>query len=75
KTPLIISVQKGLAGATRLFLGLNVDKDAQDSFGRTALHHAVETENEAIVKLLVEQGARNGIRDSNDMTALELAVK
>jgi hypothetical protein len=42
KTPLIISAQKRLAGATRLFLELNMDKDAKDNSGRTALHYAAE---------------------------------
>ncbi|KAF8535276.1 hypothetical protein BDD12DRAFT_893473 [Trichophaea hybrida] len=75
KTPLIISAQKGLAGATRLFLGLDMDKDAKDNSGRTALHHAAENGWEAIVTLLVEQKANKSIRDNCDETALHLAVK
>lgn len=75
KTPLMISVQKGLPGATGLILGLNVDKDAKDNSGRTALHYAVEKEDEVIVKLLVEQGATSRIPDCNNVTALELSLK
>ncbi|KAF8248602.1 hypothetical protein K440DRAFT_599937, partial [Wilcoxina mikolae CBS 423.85] len=75
KTHLIISAQKGLAGATRIFLNLNVDKDAKDNSGWTALHHAVENESEAVVRLLVEQGANTRIRDNCQETALHIAVK
>ncbi|KAF8534889.1 hypothetical protein BDD12DRAFT_894788 [Trichophaea hybrida] len=55
KTPLIISAQKGLTKATRLLLDLNVDKDAKDNSGRTALHYAVENGSEAVVQLLVQR--------------------
>ncbi|KAF8541818.1 ankyrin repeat-containing domain protein, partial [Trichophaea hybrida] len=65
KTPLIIAAQKGLAGATQLFLDLNVDKDAKDSSGRTALHHAVESGDEATVRLLVEKGAKQDMKDND----------
>ncbi|KAF8533656.1 hypothetical protein BDD12DRAFT_759822, partial [Trichophaea hybrida] len=75
KTPLMISVQKGLLGATRLILGLNIDKDAKDNSGRTALHYAVEREDEVIVKLLVEQGATSRIPDRNNVTALQLSLQ
>ncbi|KAF8540120.1 hypothetical protein BDD12DRAFT_792199 [Trichophaea hybrida] len=75
KTPLIISVQKGLAGATQLLLDLKVDKDTKDDSGRTALHYAVEHGDQAIVQLLVEQGADKRIRDNSEETALHIAVK
>jgi len=75
KTPLIIAAQKGLAGATRLFLDLDVDKDAKDNSGWTALHHAVENESEATVRLLVEQGAKKSITNNCMVTALQIAVK
>jgi hypothetical protein len=75
KTPLIISAQKGFVGATRLFLDLDVDKNAKDNSGWTALHHAVENGSEAVVRLLVEQGADKRIRDNCKETALHIAVK
>jgi len=75
KTPLIISAQKGLAGATRLLLDLDLDKDAKDNSGRTALHYAAENGGEAIVQLLVEQGANETIKDNYGETALHIAVK
>jgi len=75
KTHLIISAQKGLAGATRIFLNLNVDNNAKDNSGWTALHHAVENGSEVVVRLLVEQGADKRIRDNCKETALHIAVK
>jgi hypothetical protein len=75
KTPLIISVQKGLAVATQRLLDLHDDKDTKDDSGRTALHYAVENGDEAIVQLLVEQGADRRIRDNSEETALHIAVK
>ncbi|KAF8536605.1 hypothetical protein BDD12DRAFT_747910 [Trichophaea hybrida] len=75
KTPLIISVQKGLAGATQLLLDRHDDKDTKDDSGRTALHYAAENGDEAIVQLLVEQGAHERIWDNSEKTALHIAVK
>ncbi|KAF8533660.1 hypothetical protein BDD12DRAFT_913955 [Trichophaea hybrida] len=75
KTPLIISVQKGLVGATQLLLDLDDDKDTKDDSGRTALHYAAENGDEAIVQLLVEKGADKRIRDNSEETALHIAVK
>jgi len=74
KTPLIISAQKGLTAATRLLLDQNIDKDAKDNSGRTALHYAAENCNEDIVRLLVEQGAKRDISDNVRKVALELAI-
>jgi ankyrin repeat protein len=73
-TPLIVSVQKGLVGATQILLGQDLKKDTQDDFGRTALHYAAENGDEAIVQLLVEQGANKKIRDNSEETALHIAV-
>jgi len=74
KTPLIISAQKGLVAATRLFLAQNVDKDAKDNSGRTALHYSAENCDEAIVRLLVEHGAKRDILDNDRKVAIELAI-
>ena len=43
----------------------------KDNSGRTALHYAAENCDEAIVRLLVEQGAK---KDINDKHGLEAAV-
>jgi len=74
KTPLIISAQKRLTVATRVFLDQNVDKDAKDNSGRTALHYAAENCDEAIVRLLVEHEAKRDISDNVRKIALELAI-
>ncbi|KAF8540605.1 hypothetical protein BDD12DRAFT_980219 [Trichophaea hybrida] len=75
KTPLIISAQKGLAGATQLFLDHGIDKDAKDNSGWTALHHAAGNGWEAIVQLLMGQDANKRIRDNHRKTALHIAVE
>jgi hypothetical protein len=74
KTPLIISAQKRLVAAVRVLLGQNVDKDAKDINGRTALHYAAENCDEAIVRLTVEQGAKRDISDNAGKVPLEVAT-
>jgi hypothetical protein len=74
KTPLIISAQKGLPAATLLFLDQNVDVNATDNIGRTALHFAAQNTDEIIVRLLVDRGAKKGTQDGNGVFALELAI-
>ena len=77
KTPLIISAQKGLPAATQLFLNrldLNVDVNATDNIGRTALHYAAENSDEIIVGILIKSGAKKSIQDGNGLLAIELAV-
>jgi hypothetical protein len=75
KTPLIISAQKGLAGAMQLFIERNIDKDARDTSGRTALHHAAENGWEVIIRLLVQQKADTRIQDNDGKIALHMAVE
>jgi len=74
KTPLMISAQKRLLEATRLFLERPLDKDAQDNNGRTALHYAAENCDEAIVRLLVAKGASKDKQDKDQQKACEVAV-
>jgi len=74
KTPLMISAQKRLPDATRLLLERDLDRNAQDNKGRTALHYAAENCDEAIARLLVEKGASKRQRDNNGKKACEVAV-
>lgn len=73
--PLIITAQKGLVPATRLLLEQNVDINATDSSGRTALHHAALTLREEIISLLLEWGIDKSIKDNDGVTAQLLVVK
>jgi len=77
KTPLIISAQKGLPAATQLFLDhldQNVDVNATDNKGRTALHYAAQNSDEIIASLLIKRGANKHLQDGNGVLAVELAV-
>lgn len=49
--------------------------NARDDDGRTALMYAVESENLAVVKALVDKGADVNVRDNCGRTALMLAAQ
>ncbi|KAJ9654638.1 hypothetical protein H2201_008961, partial [Coniosporium apollinis] len=48
--------------------------DQRDSRGRTALHEAARSGNEAMVQLLLEKGADSNAKDKGGTTALHLAA-
>jgi len=50
-----------------------VDLNARDEFKYTALHLAADRGNVKIVKLLLEKGADQILKDPDNLTALELA--
>ncbi|KAG7450619.1 ankyrin [Guyanagaster necrorhizus] len=52
---------------------LELDLDAQDEYGYTALHLAADRGNTAIVKILLDQGANAALKDSDGFSASELA--
>lgn len=47
--------------------------NAQDTQGKTALHHAAERGEDGIVKLLIDSKAKVGIKDKGEKTPLGLA--
>ncbi|RDD44631.1 Transient receptor potential cation channel subfamily A member 1 [Trichoplax sp. H2] len=49
--------------------------NSQDTFGKTALHYAIETEASNIVTYLLESNCNLNIGDNNGVTALHTAVK
>lgn len=53
----------------------NIDLNAQDKRGKTALMYCVETDNEKGVHALCQAGARMDIRDNTGKTALQLAAE
>jgi len=51
----------------------SLDLDQKDEYGYTALHLACDRGNLAIVKLLLNRGANQTLKDPDELTALELA--
>ena len=45
----------------------------QDSYGNTALHHAVDSKDPAKLRFLLDNGADKNIRDNSRETALDEA--
>ena len=59
--------------AVRLVLALGADVDAVNRSGRTALHGAAHIRSDAIVRLLVDRGARVNVGDELGVTPLMIA--
>jgi serine/threonine-protein phosphatase 6 regulatory ankyrin repeat subunit B len=55
----------------KIFLDAGADPNLQDSFGRSALHYAQDSE---VIELLIENGANIDLRDSEGQTALHRAA-
>ena len=49
--------------------------NAKDESGRTPLHYAARANNDDVVSLLLENGARLDIDDKNNATAQQLAAE
>jgi len=75
RNSLMITAQNGLEDGTRLLLDKNVDTNAKDKSGSTALHHATKSGNEAIVKLLLSRGSDRNVKDKSGRTALQYTTK
>jgi len=75
-TPERVSEDEALA-AIRLALDAGVDVNAQNATGDTALHTAVTSGGgqPAIIKLLVERGARLDVKNKADRTPLDAASR
>lgn len=78
QTPLHIAASCNRLEVTRILLGRNdVEVDAQDNEGLTALHSASGAWPEGhpeVVKLLLDRGAKAHVRDNGGNTALHIAA-
>ena len=74
KTPLIVSAERGDDMTIRLLIDWDADKDAKDSNGGTALHHAASNGRGSTIRMLVETlGADDEAKNNNGEMALHCA--
>lgn len=59
--------------SVRGLLSIGVSANARDSKGVTVLHHAARTGNDAIVRILVQNGALIQVRDSQGKSPSDYA--
>ncbi|XP_072367860.1 2-5A-dependent ribonuclease-like [Scyliorhinus torazame] len=75
KTALIDAVVKGHEDIVAILLGeMCADVNALDNLGKTALLHALENDNQAIVEILLEFEANVNTKDKNENTPLNTAL-
>ncbi|KAF5538515.1 ankyrin repeat [Fusarium mexicanum] len=76
RTALHLAASTGKTKTVEELLGGNdaFDIEARDTFGRTPLHSAVNSGQEAVACLLLEKGADIGVSDYETMTLLHNAV-
>jgi len=72
---LISTATKGLAAAARELIKRGDYIDAVDAAGRSALHHAAESGNVSMVRLLQEGGAAWDVRDGHGIRPIDVAGK
>ncbi|KAF5706047.1 heterokaryon incompatibility protein [Fusarium globosum] len=68
-------VRQDLVPMVQLFLGLEVDKDVKDPFGRTAIALAAKHGSSNVLRLLLSNGADLSIADSRRQTAFLWAAE
>ncbi len=73
-SPLYIAEKGGPMGMVEIFLDEVENIDAQDEFGKTALHYPAENGHSATAGELLKHGADANIRDEQGKTALDYAV-
>ena len=72
--PLVAAIRFNAFAAFLDLLGGGAKVDAQDEYGRTALHVAAETGALAFVAKLLQAGASPSIKDNEGRTPLDLAL-
>lgn len=74
-TPLIAAVYADQSNVVEYLLRQNVDIDAQDASGKTALMWSVNAASNdlSVVEMLVASGAETEVADSNGSTVFDFA--
>jgi hypothetical protein len=74
KTPLIRAAEKGYYEYVLGLLENGADVNAKDNLGQTSLHYAAENGHLDIIRLLVMAGADHTIKNTGELTALQVAL-
>jgi len=75
KTPLIASAERGDDTTVRLLIAAGANKEAKDSSGKTALHHASSQGHYSTVNVLIKTiGTDKEAEDTTGQTALHVAA-
>jgi len=67
---LCVRTNKTALGKIKALLDHGIDVNCQDTYGRTALHYAVDRENVDVVEMLIQKGSDVFSRDSRGHTTL-----
>ncbi len=74
-TPLVTAVRTGKLEAVKEIIKYKQDYlNGKDSFGRTLMHHAAETNQHSIIQFLAKEGAGLESKDNKGKTPLDLIL-
>ncbi|KAL4640084.1 ankyrin repeat domain-containing protein 22 [Arapaima gigas] len=72
---IILEKQRRTVTLMRLILNSNVDIDAVDYEGNTALHYACQRKSDHLIRLLLEKNADMSIKNRDNETPLDIAKR
>ncbi|XP_065334647.1 uncharacterized protein LOC135935944 [Cloeon dipterum] len=75
ETPLLLACRKMFWSVAELLLTRNVDVNATDMWGKTAMHYAANSDNLFLVKRMHEKRADFALTDSEEMNSLHHAMQ
>ena len=75
ETPLIFAARRGNSSMCEILIGKGANKDAQDKWNRTSLHRANSKDHAEVVRILLECGASQNIKNNEGDRVLESSLK
>ncbi len=73
RTPLIAGIKQNSWEVVEYLGTKNSDPDISDENGNTALHHAIMSQNDAFVKLIMDLKPDVNLRNIQELTPLDMA--